>query len=64
MNLVRQEVHLPSLEFVECTVMVYDFQVSWVNILTLARVQHIQAKETVDMVGPVKVSEHMNLDLV
>ena len=64
MNQVRLAVHLPSLEFVECTVMAYDFQVSWGNSLTLERVQRIQAKETVDMVVPVMVSEHMNLDLV
>ena len=44
--------------------MAYDFQESLVNNLTLAKVQHIQVKVTVDMLGLVKGLEHTNLGLV
>ena len=64
MNLVHREGHFQLLVFEECTAMAYDFQVSLVNNLILARVQHIRAKEMVDMLGLVKVLEHRNLGLV
>jgi hypothetical protein len=61
---MHQEGHFQLLVFVECTAMAYDFQVSLVNNLSRARVQHIQAKVMVDMVDLVKALEHTNLGLV
>ena len=60
---MRQVSQFQLQVFVECKAMVYDFQESLANNLSQVTAQHIQEKETVDTVGLVRASEHMNLGL-